>query len=50
LAETRETSSQNGSHDAAGDHHIRVGQAVANLTTHALSLDDARGTEHGKVL
>ena len=50
LTETREAALENGSHQAAGDDGVVVGQAIANLATVAFGLDEAGGPERGQVL
>src|SRR5687767_2099957 len=39
-----------GSHDTAGDHDIRVGQAVPDLAAVPLRLDHACGPQDGELL
>ena len=41
LAETRQASLEDGAHEPAGHHDVRVGEPVADLTPVALGLDDA---------
>ena len=43
-AETGQAPLENAAHDPAGDHHVGVGQPVADLAAVALGLDEARAS------